>query len=70
MNTFSKTIVTIGILVVFFLIFGALTYNEVSPLISLILFLGLIAGIRSIWKKAPSSTEIAKKDKHELDKSE
>lgn len=54
MSTFAKTIVTIGILLVFFLIFGIIVGSSKTGrpgIIGLILVAGLIGAIRAIWKK-------------------
>ena len=56
MNKIAKIIVTIGILLVFFLLFGAVVgsqsatgQNTPGPL-GLILFAALVFSIRAIWK--------------------
>ncbi len=54
MSSLAKTLVTIGILIVFFLIFGAIVGSSQSGrpgIIGLILFAGLIGALRAIWKK-------------------
>lgn len=70
----SKIIVTIGILIVFFFLFGVIVYaNEGSGspgIIGLILFAGLIAGLRAVWKKPTAKNETSETDKHQLDKRE
>lgn len=70
----SKIIVTIGILIIFFFLFGIIVYANqdggTPGLLGLILFAGLIAGLRAVWKKNESKNEITKTDKHELDKNE
>ena len=68
----SKIIVTIGIIIGFIFLFGIITYNSKSNgssspgIFGIILAIGLIAGIKAVWKK-PSNDH---KDKHQLDKTE
>ena len=69
----SKILVTLGIIVAFLFIFGVLTFNAKSSgssspgIFGIILFIGLIAGLKAVWKK-PAKTE--EKDNHQLDKRE
>jgi hypothetical protein len=71
MSTAAKVLVTIGILIGFFFIFGALTYSRKSSgnatpgILGLILFGGVIAGIRAVWKKPKDDSD---NDSHQLDK--
>ncbi len=73
MSNFSKVLVTIGAVIGFFFIFGIIIASQKgnggsSPgIFGLILFGGLIAGIRAIWKKPVTEDE---KDEHQLDKTE
>lgn len=79
MNKATKIIVIIGFLIVFFLIFGLIVGSRESSghstpgMLGLIVFVGLIAGIRAIWKYDPKKQDnLVKKnedDKHQLDKS-
>lgn len=68
----SKIIVTIGILVAFFTLFGIIVFvnkdGGTPGLLGLILFAGLIAGLRAVWKKSEVKNEITEIDKHQLDK--
>lgn len=68
----SKIIVTIGIIVVFIFLIGVvIAANEGSStpgFLGLILFAGMIAGIRAVWKKPSGKNEITKNDNHQLDK--
>lgn len=65
----AKIIVTVGIVIGFFFVFAAITYssnkagNATPGIISLILFIGAIAGIRAVWKKSDNNN-----DSHQLDK--
>jgi F0F1-type ATP synthase assembly protein I len=66
----SKVIVTIGILIGFFFLFGIIVYankgSGTPGILGLILFMGLIAGLRAVWKKQTDKNE--ETDKHQLDK--
>lgn len=68
----SKVIVTIGILIGFFFLFGVIVFankgSGTPGLLGLILFAGLIAGLRAVWKKPATKNEITETDKHQLDK--
>lgn len=74
LKNMSKIIVTIGILIAFFFLFGIIVFvnkdGGTPGLLGLILFAGLIAGLRAVWKKPESKSEITKTDKHQLDKRE
>ena len=56
MNKFAKIIVTIGVLFVFFLLFGTVvgsrstTGQQTPGLLGLILFAAVFYSIRAIWK--------------------
>jgi membrane associated rhomboid family serine protease len=56
MNKLAKIIVTIGVLLVFFLLFGAVvgirsaTGQHTPGLLGLILFAAVVSSIRAIWK--------------------
>ncbi|NQY30390.1 MAG: hypothetical protein HRT69_13065 [Flavobacteriaceae bacterium] len=69
MSTGAKVLVTIGIIIGFIFLLGVLTASRKSGgsstpgIFDLILFGGMIAGIRAVWKK--SSDNI---DNHKLDK--
>lgn len=71
MSTFTKVIVTIGILVVFWFFFVLIVYNQkingnsTPGLLGLIIFSGFIAAMKAVWKKNPSNQD---SDKHQLDK--
>jgi len=73
MSNLSKTLVTIGIIFGFLLLFGLLTASRNSGgsstpgIFGIILMVGMIAGIKAVWKK-PIETE--EKDNHQLDKRE
>lgn len=65
MSKIAKVFVTIVIIMAFFLLFGAVvgsSENGGAGLIGLILFAGLIGGIRAIWK-TPKQTD--KSDKND-----
>ena len=68
MGSLSKVIVTIIMIIGFFLIFGAIiiqkeqTGNSGYIAIAAIVFFGLVAGIKAVWKKKKDS------DNHNLDK--
>lgn len=68
----SKVIVTIGIFIGFFSLFGVIVLankgSGTPGLLGLILFAGLIAGLRAVWKKPAIKNEITETDKHQLDK--
>lgn len=57
MSNISKVLVTIGIIVGFLFFFGLLTAsrssegNRTPGIFGIILFVGLIAGIKAVWKK-------------------
>ena len=71
----SKIIVTIGAIVLFLFLFGILiasqkgSGNSNPGIIGLILFGGLIAGLKSIWKKSESTSKDDDNDNFKLDKS-
>ncbi|MEP2059921.1 MAG: hypothetical protein ABJJ05_19080 [Maribacter litoralis] len=71
MSTGAKVLVTIGILIGFFFLFGALTFTRKSGgsttpgIFGLILFGGMVAGIRAVWKKPKNNDD---SDNHQLDK--
>lgn len=68
MSSTSRVLVTIGIIIGFIFIFGLLVAGNSgkSPgFLGVILFFGMAAGIRAIWKKTPQT-----KDDHQLDKRE
>jgi hypothetical protein len=70
----SKIIVTIGAIVLFLFLFGILiasqkgTGNSGPGIIGFILFGGLIAGLKSIWKKPESPSKENDDDNFKLDK--
>lgn len=70
MSNISKILVTIGIIFGFLIFFGLLTAsrgsngNSTPGIFGIILFVGMIAGIKSVWKK-PNNDD---KDNHQLDK--
>ena len=56
MNTTSKIFVTIGAVVAFLFFFAILTHankesGSTPGILGIILLLGLLAGLRAIWKK-------------------
>ena len=69
MSNISKIFVTIGIIIGFLFFFGLLTAsrssggNSTPGIFGIILFVGMIAGIRAVWKK-----EKGNDDNHQLDK--
>jgi len=65
MSKAAKVLVTIGILMAFFLLFGAIVGSSDSGrpgFIGLILFVGVIGGIRAIWKTPKQTNESDKND--------
>ena len=65
MSKSAKVLVTIAILFVFFLLFGAIvgTSDSGRPgFIGLILFAGVIGGVRAIWKTQKQTNESDKND--------
>ena len=68
----SKVIVTIGIIIGFIFLFGVIVASNKGSgtpgLLGLILFAGMIAGIRAVWKKPSIKNEISETDKHQLEK--
>lgn len=68
MSNVSKILVTIGIVIGFLFFFGLLTAsrssggNSTPGIFGIILFVGMIAGIKAVWKKDNND------DKHQLDK--
>ena len=71
----TKILVTIGAILIFLLIFGVLIASQKSSgnsnpgIFGIILFGGLIAAIRAIWKKPDSLIEKKKEDDNfKLDK--
>ena len=71
MSKGAKVLVTIGIIIGFIFLFGVLTASRKSGgsatpgIFGLILFGGMIAGIRAVWKKP---TDDKDNDNHQLDK--
>ena len=69
MSNISKILVTIGIIFGFLFLFGLLTAsrgsngNSTPVIFGIILFVGMIAGIKAVWKKEKDDT-----DNHQLDK--
>jgi len=70
----SKVIVTIGIIIGFIFLFGVIVASNkgggTPGFLGLILFAGMVAGIRAVWKKPSPKNEITETDKHQLDKRE
>ncbi|WP_437373854.1 hypothetical protein [Maribacter litoralis] len=68
----SKVIVTIGIIIGFIFLFGVIVAankgSGTPGILGLILFAGMVAGIRAVWKKPSIKNEITETDKHQLDK--
>ena len=65
MSKAAKVLVTVVILIVFFLLFGAIvgTSDSGRPgIIGLILFVGVIGGIRAIWRTPKQTNESDKND--------
>lgn len=68
MSNLSKFLVTIGMIIGFFLIFGAIviqkeqTGNSAYMAIAAIVFFGLVAGLRAVWKTKKDT------DNHHLNK--
>lgn len=73
MSNLSKTLVTVGIIIAFLVLFGLLTAsrnssgNSTPGIFGIILMVGMIAGIRSVWKKEKVTED--NEDNHQLDKS-
>lgn len=71
MSKGAKVLVTIGIIIGFLFFFGLLTAsrkgsgNSTPGILGIILFGGMIAGIRAIWKKPNDDKG---NDNHQLDK--
>lgn len=69
MSNTSKVLVTIGIIIGFLFFFGLLTASRTSGgnstpgIFGIILFVGMIAGIKAVWKKEKDND-----DNHQLDK--
>ena len=69
MSYISKILVTIGIIIGFLIFFGLLTAsrssdgNSTPGIFGIILFVGMIAGIKAVWKKVKEND-----DNHQLDK--
>jgi len=69
MSNTSKVLVTIGIIIAFLFFFGLLTAsrsssgNSTPGVIGMILLVGMIAGIKAVWKKEKDND-----DYHQLDK--
>ncbi len=65
----SKIIITIGIIIGFLFLFGLLTASRSSGgsstpgIFGIILMVGMIAGIKSVWKKEKDDN-----DNHQLNK--
>lgn len=60
MSKVAKVLVTVVILFVFFLLFGAIvgTSDSGRPgIVGLILFAGVIGGVRAIWKTPKQTNE-------------
>ena len=72
MSNTSKVLVTIGIIIGFIFLFGLLTAsrssggNSTPGIFGIILFVGMIAGIKSVWKKEKEQEN--EDDNHQLDK--
>ena len=72
MSKFSKTIVTIGIVIAFIFIFGLITAamsengGGTPGIFGLILGFGAYAGIKAVWKKDKQKNDDI--DNHQLDK--
>lgn len=73
MSKFSKTVVTIGIVIAFFFIFGVVTAvmsqdgGAMPGIFGLILGFGAYAGIKAVWKKDKQEKD-DEIDNHQLDK--
>ncbi len=69
MSNTSKVLVTIGIIIGFLFFFGLLTASRNSNgdktpgIFGMILFVGMIAGIKAVWKKEKDND-----DNHQLNK--
>ena len=69
MSKTSKILVTIGIIIAFLFFFGLLTAsrsnggNSTPGIFGIILLVGMIAGIKAVWKKEKDND-----DNHQLDK--
>lgn len=55
MSKFAKIVVTLGVVLLFFLLFGALvgvnsSTGQTPGILGLILFAGFIGALRAIWK--------------------
>ncbi|WP_322551455.1 hypothetical protein [Flavobacterium psychraquaticum] len=70
MTNTSKVIVTIGIIIGFIFFVGVLTASRSSTghstpgIFGIVLFGGMIAGIKAVWKKESKNDD----DNHQLDK--
>lgn len=70
MNLFTKILVTIVIIAVFWVMLVALVLNNGNGrfgILGLILLGGMISGISAVWKKTPDDKN---DDKHQLDKTD
>lgn len=73
MSNFSKTVVTIGIVIAFLFVFGLITAansekgNSTPGILGLILGFGTFAGIKAVWKKDKQESN-DDTDNHQLDK--
>ena len=69
MSNTSKVLVTIGIIIAFLFFFGLLTAargsggSKTPGIFGIILFVGMFAGIKAVWKKEKNND-----DNHQLDK--
>ena len=68
MSSGAKILVTVGIIIGFFLIFGLIVASNGGGrpgMFGIILAFGAIAGIRAVWKKPAQEKD---NDNHQLDK--
>jgi len=71
MKLITKVLVSIGIFIGFFFLFGIVVFmqksngNSTPGIFGLILAFGLFAGLKAVWKKPK---EVEEKDSHQLDK--